>query len=279
MPFLKERIDYQLTRYPRLYLAVDRYSPGINWDKRIYLSFIRRGDTVLDVGANVGAHTVFFSHLVRGEGRVFAFEPLADNLVALKETIGHRSRFPNISVFDVAIGNSTNGSAVLRVPGSDSTKASLAVHSAGSWSEGSSLREYSVRVASLDSLEPVRSLAGIDFVKIDVEGGELDVLKGGARILSKLQPLIYCEVFGKWTESFGYAPPALFAFVRSLGYRGARIVTEGHVHAVDLDHSPPTRLFESSSDALFFADRHSVPVADFDRRYRPEAVAARSRQL
>jgi len=87
MPYLKERVDYQLTRYPRLYLAVDRYSPGINWDKRVYLSFIRRGDNVLDVGANVGAHTVFFSHLVRANGRVLAFEPVPENLVALEEGV------------------------------------------------------------------------------------------------------------------------------------------------------------------------------------------------
>ena len=67
LPFFKEFLDYRLTRYPRLYLFVERFRDWINWDKRIYLSFVRRGNIVLDIGANVGTHAVFLSHLFRGD--------------------------------------------------------------------------------------------------------------------------------------------------------------------------------------------------------------------
>jgi len=69
LPFFKDVVDYRLTRFSRLYLFVERFREWVNWDKRVYLSFVRRSDIVLDVGANVGAHSVFLSHLVRDEAK------------------------------------------------------------------------------------------------------------------------------------------------------------------------------------------------------------------
>ena len=269
LSFFKDVVDYRLTRYPRLYLFVERFRSWVNWDKRVYLSFVRRGDTVLDIGANVGAHAVFFSHLVRDDGRVLAFEPLAPNIDALSETIRRRSRTSNVSIFQLAIGNpgKTRQEAVLRVPGEDLTQASLQLQGAGSWERKASVREYKVSLTSLDAEGEVQALPSIDFVKIDVEGGELDVLKGAARTISRHQPLIYCEVYERWAASFGYTPTDLFDFVRTLGYEDARAISGGKVRSLSLVKPVPAGLFDTSSDVLFFADKHSGLVADFDKRY------------
>ena len=269
LPFFKDVVDYRLTRYPRLYLFLERLRGWVNWDKRVYLSFVRRGDIVLDVGANVGAHAVFFSHLVRNDGRVLAFEPLAPNIDALSETIRRRSRTSNVSIFQLAIGNpgKTRQEAVLRVPGEDLTQASLQLQGAGSWERKASVREYKVSLTSLDAEGEVQALPSIDFVKIDVEGGELDVLKGAARTISRHQPLIYCEVYERWAASFGYTPTDLFDFVRTLGYEDARAISGGKVRSLSLVKPVPAGLFDTSSDVLFFADKHSGLVADFDKRY------------
>src|SRR6266540_3023338 len=90
LSFVKDRIDFGLTRFPRIYLAVERHREWVNWDKRIYLSFVRSGETVLDVGANVGAHTVFFSHLVGPRGRVYSFEPVPANVTAMRALVAKR---------------------------------------------------------------------------------------------------------------------------------------------------------------------------------------------
>ena len=270
LPFFKDIVDYRLTRYPRLYLFVERFRQWANWDKRVYLSFVRRGDIALDVGANVGAHAVFLSHLVRDDGRVLAFEPLAPNIDALRETIRRRSRISNISIFQLAVGNPGNArqEVVIKAPGADLTQASLQLQgAAGSWERKASVREYRVSLTSLDAEGEVQALPSVDFVKIDVEGGELDVLKGAARTISKHRPLIYCEVYERWAASFGYTPADLFEFMRTLGYEDARVISRGKVHSLSLGKPVPAGLFDASSDVLFFADKHSGLVADFDKRY------------
>jgi FkbM family methyltransferase len=269
LPFLKDVVDYQLTRYPRLYLFVERFREWVNWDKRVYLSFVRRGDIVIDVGANVGAHAVFLSHLVRGEGRVLAFEPLAPNIEALGETILRRSRISNISIFQLAVGNpgKAREEVVISAPGGDLTQASLRVHGAGSWEGKTKVREYNASLTGLDRQAEVQALPSIEFIKIDVEGGELDVLKGAAQTIRRHHPLIYCEVYEKWATSFGYTPADFFGYVRSLGYADARVISKGTVHALPLASHLPPRMFETSSDVLFFTAKHRHLVDAFDKRY------------
>jgi FkbM family methyltransferase len=269
LPFFKDVLDYRLAGYPRLYLLVDDLREWINWDKRVYLSFVRRGDIVLDVGANVGTHAVFLSHLVRDDGRVLAFEPLEPNIVALRNTIARRSRIPNITIFQMAVGNpgKAREEVVMSVPGDDLTQASLRLQRAGSWEGQTNLREYKVSLASLDADSEVQALPAIDFVKIDVEGGELDVWKGAAKTFSRHHPLVYCEVYEKWATSFGYTPGDLLAFAQSLGYAGCRVISKGKVQSLSLDEKPPPGMFETSSDVLFFANKHLAAVEAFDKRY------------
>jgi FkbM family methyltransferase len=269
LPFFKDIIDYRLSRHPRLYLLVERFRGWVNWDKRVYLSFVRPGDTVLDVGANVGAHAIFLSHLVRGAGRVLAFEPLAPNVDALGETIRRRARTDNVTIFPLAVGNPGNArhEVVISAPGDDLTQASLHLQAAGSWARDARVREFEALLTSLDAESAVNALASIDFMKIDVEGGELDVLKGASRILARHRPLIYCEMSEEWAGAFGYAPQDLFKFVRSLGYREARLFNGERVSALALDTPLPHGFFRTPSNVLFLADNHADLVADFDNRY------------
>lgn len=269
LPLLKDILDYRLAGFPRLYLFVEGFRGWINWDKRIYLSFVRSGDIVLDVGANVGTHSVFFSHIVGPQGRVLAFEPLPPNIDSFRETVRRRSRNHNIQVFQLAVGSgeAVGRDVTISAPGNDLTQASLRRHGTGSWSEQKEVTEYTASSTSLDTDREVQTLPSIDFVKIDVEGGELDVWKGAAQTFRRHHPLVYCEVYEKWASSFGYTPNDLIAFARSLGYTGGRAISKGAVHALALDKNPPSGLFDTSSDVLFFTEKHRSAVDAFDRRY------------
>jgi FkbM family methyltransferase len=267
----KDRIDFRLTRFPRLYLAVEKFRVWVNWDKRVYLSFIRRGDVVLDVGANVGAHSVFFSHLVGRGGKVIAFEPLLPNLDAMRSLLARRARYDNIEVVGAAVGNpeADTRTATIRIPGSDLTQASLASHSAGSWGGGADVRLIECPITSIDRNPALQRVSRVGFIKLDVEGAELFALKGAAATIERDHPLIYCEIYRKWSQSFGYGPSELMDLVRSLGYDEARVIVDGRIHLHVLGDPTPESWFTNSSDVLFFREEHRPMVRVFDERYPP----------
>lgn len=264
---VKDLADYWLTRFPKLYALIEKRRRWLNWDRRLYLSLVQRGDVILDVGANVGAHTVLFSHLAGKEGRVIAFEPVPANFVRLRETVDRRTRFANVTMRDVAVGNPlTSGEHVsLAAPGEDLTQASIRIQSAGSWQEGADVRRYCAMLTSIDTEMGSMPAARLDFMKIDVEGAELDVLKGSTQAIARFEPLIYAEVFAAWTRSFGYGPKDLFDFLGAAGYTEARVIQEHGVIPLRLDGDDEFPDFSVSSNTLFFGERHRARVRRFDR--------------
>ncbi|MEO7648776.1 MAG: FkbM family methyltransferase [Gemmatimonadaceae bacterium] len=262
-------VFYWLTRWPRLYLFVEAKRLRGNWDKRIYLSFVRRGGTILDIGANFGSHTIFLSHLAGQRGRVLAFEPVSASFDALREIVAKRARFSNVQLFNVAIGapGSADETAVVSIPRGDFGQASLRMQTASSWESNPEIERFPVSITRLDAEEAVQKLDRIDFVKIDIEGGELDALKGARHTLERHLPLLYCEIYERWAASFGYTPGDLLEFVRTLGYTEARVLSKLKVHPLRLGDSIPPGWFDTSSDVLFFTRRDLPLVQTFDRRF------------
>jgi FkbM family methyltransferase len=271
---VKDFADYWLTRFPPLYLMVEKRRSWLSWDRRVYLALVRPGDMVLDVGANVGAHTVLFSHLVGRRGRVLAFEPVPPNIERLRATLRRRRRFPNVTVLELAVGNPGKGreKVLISAPSADLTQASLAVHTAGSWQDRHDTDQYSVSITSVDAELEVTPVQRVDFLKIDVEGAELDALKGAARTISRYTPLIYCEIFDEWTRGFGYSPSDLLGFVRSLGYAEGRVIRDESVRVMKLDNLALAPDFEVSSNVLLFTGKHRRLIERFDRLFGVQAT-------
>ena len=268
LPRYKSVIDFWLSRFPRVYRFVEDRRRWTSWDRRVYLSLIERGDVIADIGANVGGHTVLFSHLAGKNGKVMSFEPIPANLSALEQTLLARQRYDNVTVVPAALGNPapSQSRAVINLPVGDLTQASLAVQSTGSWSGSANVQQMEIQISSLDAEVARLGVDTLDFVKVDVEGAEREVIFGGAAALRRYKPILYCEVFKKWTTSFGYSPADLFHSVQDLGYTEARVISDGTVLRVAIG-APPEDLFDVSCDVIFCTPDRIDRLRRFDLLY------------
>ena len=155
------------------------YSQG---EAELFDAIIRPGDWVIEGGANIGAHTVHLAQLVEENGAVIAFEPqrLAFQLLAGNIAI---NSLTNVQCLQKCLADKPG---FVKVPVFDPTKKN-------NFGALSLLKDYPegeiVEVATLDSFKFKRC----DFIKLDVEGMELNVLAGAERLINKFHPIIYAE--------------------------------------------------------------------------------------
>jgi FkbM family methyltransferase len=181
--------------------AKRRWAPEID----LLPHFVRAGDTVLDVGAGHGLYSYHLSRLVGQGGTVHAFEPIPPNLVVLERTIKTHG-LNNVVVHPQACGDRPQRTAfgvpvMAGVPGLGAARMA-----------GDGVR-FDCDVVRLDDVIGCK----VNFLKIDVEGAELFVLRGASRILKEFHPAILFEAGGH-TEDFGYQQQVVFDFLSDFGY-------------------------------------------------------------
>jgi FkbM family methyltransferase len=182
---------------------------------------VGQGQTVVDVGADLGLYSSKLAELVGPSGRVHAFEPNPARharLAALAEAQ------PNIEVHPVGLSDH-EGEEELHVP----VKQGEPVLACGRLSpppgdaEGVSWERRPVKVSTLDRELRVES-SRIGFVKCDVEGHELAVLRGAERTLREALPTVLVEIEERHSEA---GVEATFEHLLGLGYDGWAIGPEG----------------------------------------------------
>lgn len=143
---------------------------------------IKKGQSSIDIGANIGHHTLLMSQCVGNEGTVYAFEPIPAIREQLQESIAINS-FTNISVLPFALG-SENKTETLSVNTTNVGGSSIVPVDTDSESG-----KISIEVKRLDGLE----FKKISFIKIDVEGYEYFALDGARGLLEKDKPTVLIE--------------------------------------------------------------------------------------
>jgi FkbM family methyltransferase len=172
-----------------------RYEP----ERQIELTrLVRPGDVVLDIGANVGFYTLLAAKLAGPSGRVFAFEPLADNVAMLRRHL-EVNRVATVEVVEAAVAAA---SGTRRFTTGE-------YHATGQLTETGG---QAVQVVSLDELHASGRLPRVDVMKVDVEGAELEVLQGAARVIEEFRPVVIMELHNP--EMDRECP----AFLRARGY-------------------------------------------------------------
>jgi FkbM family methyltransferase len=174
--------------------------------KRI-LNRLKPGDLFVDAGANRGFYTIQAAKAVGSEGLVFTFEPSIANLRALCGNIA-RNQCSNVVIFSIALCGESSISKLSVPPPFNSGLSTLRVGT------GQYTRSATFRLDDLFSL--LRPAAPLSVIKIDVEGLELEVLRGMERILrDNIQVAVACEVNPGWC-----AGDDLLRFMRGLGFEG-----------------------------------------------------------
>jgi FkbM family methyltransferase len=167
------------------------YEPGFLGALRKH---IRRGDTCVDVGGHIGYYSFLMAKFTGPEGRVITFEPVAENLAALREnTLLNKAK--NIRVVETALGERVG---VMKLVRAENETVSATPSMRGYAVEGKRI-EVEVRVDTLDAFL-ARETMRPSVIKIDVEGAEIDVLRGATETLRTIRPTVLLEIHG-WGDS------------------------------------------------------------------------------
>lgn len=193
-----------------VYLYLHKWGLMGAGERRFFETHLRPGMKVVDVGANLGLYSLLFSRLVGPSGRVFSFEPDPE-LFASFEANCRRQEAANLARFEVALG-AREGSAQL---------CRSLIHSGDNRLDRrhppALCRTFGVRVARLAEMLPGER---IDFVKIDVQGRERQVLEGMREILAGDAPLkILLEFSPRLLREAGSDPLELLEYLRSFSLR------------------------------------------------------------
>lgn len=140
---------------------------------------LKPGDIFYDIGANAGFFSLMASNCVGPAGRVFAFEPLPENVRSIRSQV-ELNAVANVTVVQAAVSNREG--TVEFSNGQDTSTA----HIKGVRAEKDDAPAFSVRAVALDQFSRETSVP--DFMKMDIEGAELMALKGACRLLGSAHP-------------------------------------------------------------------------------------------
>lgn len=188
-----------------------RFYPARSSPTSIVASVLRRGDVYLDIGANEGQMVSIASVSVGNSGRIYAFEPREAAFRHLQR-LCIAYKLTNIQPFQCLLGD-YNGEKEFFENSDHPSSSSLCYE----WAGGNS-RTYPMM--TLDTWAGQNCVQRADLIKIDVEGAEMQVLRGGLQFLRQTQPLLVMEIRDNDVRkrNFGYDVSDLIKLLRSVGY-------------------------------------------------------------
>ena len=181
---------------------------------------LREGDVFLDIGANIGWFTMLATTLIGEKGQVHAFEPRKPTVDYLRRSVALNGLDAIVTVYDVGLDKEERDHYLAWEKGTSNPGHSALLDGAAS----DAFESMPIHVTTLDQME----LARVDFIKIDVEGAEMNVFLGATKTLEAHRPIILSELYPEQLERVSKATPKiLFEHFHSLHYH-AFIVDKVH---------------------------------------------------
>ncbi|MBE7170988.1 MAG: FkbM family methyltransferase [Williamsia sp.] len=151
---------------------------------RLFAKLIKPGQTVFDLGANNGVHSLLFSKLTGSQGKVFAFEPLPQNIAEIEKN-SSLNGISNIKIVPAAVSDK-DGSTTFYLGRYDKQGSLVGIGSQTG-------REVNVKVVTLKTFIEQEKVKP-DFLKIDIEGAESSALAGLGSLIAEIKPTFFIEL-------------------------------------------------------------------------------------
>jgi len=204
--------------------------------------YLKPGMRVLDIGANVGLYSILMGKIVGDEGVVFAFEPSSESYQRLMRNLTLNNSL-NVNPEKLAVGSFVSDDVTLRRESGykdgdryiDKTGAEDSEYAASRIDMGDSER---VKTTTLDQYFYSKKYfeMSIDFIKMDIEGGELDVFLGAEKVLKDNRDVVIMfECTSENCTRIGYQKEELFALLYNYGFEIYCWNSKRHVWKNDLN--------------------------------------------
>lgn len=181
------------------------------------LSLIQPGDTIFDVGANVGWFSTLISKNIESL-TIHAFEPIGNTFNILNKNL-ELNGISSISTYN--FGFYTEKTELTFFYDSECSGKTSAANLAEK-----EVSEITCKLETMDDFVAHHSITALDFVKCDVEGAEFFVYKGGLETLKRFKPMIFSEMLRKWAAKFDYHPNEVIKMLSGIGY-SCFVIREG----------------------------------------------------
>lgn len=178
--------------------------------KKHFKNIIKKGDFILDIGANIGFHTLYFAELTGVSGKVFSFEPIQVNFDALQRNI-KLNQFPQITAINKALGN-TNSQMKIHIDQQAQNPGAFNLLDSGP-------KNTVIDCIKGDDFLEQNQIEKINFIKIDVEGFEYEVFKGLSKTIRNSKPTIIFEYDYNYQHKLHDNPKVIFEFLTQFDYQ------------------------------------------------------------
>jgi FkbM family methyltransferase len=184
----------------------DEYESG---DADLLFRFIKNGDIIFDIGANIGWYSLSFAKRFP-DSTIYSFEPLEKTYLDLEKNV-RLNNLANIHINN--FGFSDKNEFVTFYTSSHTSVSNSSENISGE-------DQPMLTTCEVKRLDDVLKLSqtSLDFIKCDVEGAELFVFKGAVETIKRCKPIIFTEMLRKWSEKFGYSPNDIISLFDEIGY-------------------------------------------------------------
>lgn len=180
---------YRFRRYRHLRRSKDILRFNEELEILLLKEFLNRSSVFFDVGANIGIYSYYASKYLNEEN-IYIFEPLSNYFLSLKKIFIHSK------LYNIALSDKEANEAKIKVPIINSknlySRATLNLNYIENNEENAFLEN--IKVSTLDNFCNKMEIKKIDLIKIDVEGHEYNVIKGGKESLIKYRPILLIEI-------------------------------------------------------------------------------------